>query len=1176
MDEPLQSKKTPDGVWDAPSSASIPTAGHDLFGRDADKQWLNERLADPKTAAALVRGGPGAGKTALLQLWLAELKEKIPPEPFIKSAGGILIVTVTKEEAQAVLEVFPAESGKNRRSIGNKTYYSLGVCSGAPVFMVQSEPGAVTPGGSLSTISQAIRELHPQAVILCGIAFGLQPERQQLGDILIAKQLVPYEPHKIDKHQGQIARGDRAAASERLLDRFRAGDNDWKGARTWFGPVLSGEKLVNDPDFKNTLLKEEPEALGGEMEGAGLYVAARAAKIDWILVKAVCDWADGDKNSDAQPLAARNAAQFVFHVVQSGGWEISEPTESLRKKYPHRIFAWSFDLHGEGDRESGSEDFLCTALASFGAADIGGNAQDRARRLAELLGEHPAIMLLDGIEALQDRDGKVHDAGLHELLARAQQDGLANNSLLVLSSHHPLPEFAKPANICRAAVQSRDLPPLSEDESMALLRCLGVQGRDRELREAAMRMEKHPLTLALMGGLLKRRYRGRIQEYVRVLRVLEEHPADKEKDPEAERARRILAFYEQKYWGKPRFRERIADWLNGESLGDEPVFLHLLGLFDGPMEEAEFNLLLEENKDKEYADLDEYLYPLRERRRRAMRAVPANDPSLTWQERHARIRHLAFGALWARLEQAGLTAPAAPGYWRCHPLVRAWFEKHFRAEYFDVWCQAQRLLYAHYLKQGCELCGDKKDPSLEQLRPFYRAVRHACQARDYGLALEIYKDHIVRWDENRELRFYSTKQLGAQARDLELLAGFFPGGWALPPPLSAADQAWLLSVVSFNLMNLGRLSEALAPMQASLKIQVKASGRKNASTAARNLSGLLLTLGRCQAAEKQARTALEHAGEDLFERIANTAYMAAALHGQGRLREAAAAFAQVEKLQARRQPSLPHLYSVWGAQYCALRLDCAPSGTAINPEKLRATADRGRYGLEHQVSKLDTALNRLTLARTHAALGETEPARAEFDKALRAVYEADVMFYAPEFLIARARFFLAHQGGRSKIYRDLNEAGNIIQRGDMDLWAVDCHLAWGEVWLTQDPDEALVHYRAAAELIEKTAYHLRDGERELLGARLCAQGVEMEHDAQQHLRAAGEHIAQTGHCALLGAWENTRDLCGLPDLETPRCESAVGEQAEKAEKSEPAPLPAVDLQNLPSLNLGQALKTWQV
>ncbi|MCP4697963.1 MAG: hypothetical protein GY862_14090 [Gammaproteobacteria bacterium] len=246
------------------------------------------------------------------------------PAPLIKSDGCILISSITKMEVRAILETFSRTSGKKpaRQIIGGKTYYNLGIHGGVQVFMVQSEMGTATPGGSLLTVSRAIRDLHPQAVIMCGIAFGLHQDKQQLGDILIAKQIQYYEFQKTDLQLGHIARGDRTTASERLLDRFRSGDNHWlEEAQTHFGLILSGEKLVNDPDFRDSLLKEEPAAIGGEMEGAGLYAAARDAKVDWILVKAICDWADGSKNDEAQSLAARNAAQFVLYVLELGGWE---------------------------------------------------------------------------------------------------------------------------------------------------------------------------------------------------------------------------------------------------------------------------------------------------------------------------------------------------------------------------------------------------------------------------------------------------------------------------------------------------------------------------------------------------------------------------------------------------------------------------------------------------------------------------------------------------------------------------------------------------------------------------------------------------------------------------------------------------------------------------------------
>lgn len=269
--------------------------------------------------------------------------------------GGILIVTATKAEAQAVLEAFSQTAGKRwtRQTIGNKTYYNLGLHGGTSVYMVQSEMGFATPGGALLTVRRAIQDLRPQAVILCGIGFGLRPDKQELGDILIAKQILYYEPQKVDLQRGEMPRGDRTTSAERLLDRFRSAELDWQGAPTHFGLVVSGEKLANDPTLRDWLLRAEPEAIGGEMEGGGLYVAARDAKVDWILVAAIGDWADGRKDDVAQPLAAHNAAQFVSHVVQLGGWEVSEqpPFPKPRHMDSSTFLQWVASAVAERDKE---------------------------------------------------------------------------------------------------------------------------------------------------------------------------------------------------------------------------------------------------------------------------------------------------------------------------------------------------------------------------------------------------------------------------------------------------------------------------------------------------------------------------------------------------------------------------------------------------------------------------------------------------------------------------------------------------------------------------------------------------------------------------------------------------------------------------------------------------------
>src|SRR5437762_4038966 len=263
----------------------------------------------------------------------------LPPQ------ADVLLVTATEIETQAVLHVFRAkfQCDYERHCIGTKTYYELGTVNEARVFLVQSEMGVGGPGSSLLTVHEGIQALAPSSVIMVGIAFGVDPDKQRIGDILVSRQLCGYELRRYGTDDNGtpaiISRGDRVTASAKLLDRFRSGSLDWPGRQgrwgkeVYFGTILSGETLVDNSDYRDQLRALEPEAIGGEMEGVGLYAAAYNAKVDWILVKGICDWADGNKSgeemivsssrkyrpkslkSQNQRRAARNAAQFTMHVL---------------------------------------------------------------------------------------------------------------------------------------------------------------------------------------------------------------------------------------------------------------------------------------------------------------------------------------------------------------------------------------------------------------------------------------------------------------------------------------------------------------------------------------------------------------------------------------------------------------------------------------------------------------------------------------------------------------------------------------------------------------------------------------------------------------------------------------------------------------------------------------------
>ena len=247
-----------------------------------------------------------------------------PPLTPLSSEADVLIVTVTKVESRVVMQVFEQAVGHKPtpEAVGDRIYFNLGIVNDARIVLTQSEMGSGGLDASLLTVSKGIEALSPAAVIMVGIAFGINGQKQSIGDVLVTEQLRLYELQRMGTQDGKpniILRGDKSHASPWLINLFKSADLMWEGAKVRFGTVLTGEKLVDNLDFRDQLHRFESEAIGGEMEGAGHYVACHDKKVDWILVKGICDWADGNKGDDKvarQNTAAQNAAGFVLETLQ--------------------------------------------------------------------------------------------------------------------------------------------------------------------------------------------------------------------------------------------------------------------------------------------------------------------------------------------------------------------------------------------------------------------------------------------------------------------------------------------------------------------------------------------------------------------------------------------------------------------------------------------------------------------------------------------------------------------------------------------------------------------------------------------------------------------------------------------------------------------------------------------
>jgi nucleoside phosphorylase len=236
------------------------------------------------------------------------------------------VVVATDVERQSVL--CRLKPPLRRRSVlqvfeGNNTYF-VGRLGTANVVLVMSAMGSLGRDASTIVTTELIEHWSPDAVVMAGIAFGKDAEKQMIGGVLISERVVSYEPQRLGLAANEN-RGEEHKSSPVLLNRFR-NVLGWNfrsplGVQCThqIGPVLSGEKLLDNPERKSELFSRYPTAVGGEMEGAGFAAAAERKKCEWIVIKAICDWGDGTKQKHHQRFAAAAAVDLLTHVLNQVG-----------------------------------------------------------------------------------------------------------------------------------------------------------------------------------------------------------------------------------------------------------------------------------------------------------------------------------------------------------------------------------------------------------------------------------------------------------------------------------------------------------------------------------------------------------------------------------------------------------------------------------------------------------------------------------------------------------------------------------------------------------------------------------------------------------------------------------------------------------------------------------------
>lgn len=239
----------------------------------------------------------------------------------------ILLVTVTEvevTETRSKLTALDGYDGIIKIFKDEYTYY-IGKFGKYAVALVQTASmGSISSGGSILTVTKALVNIKSKVVIMIGIAFGVDDSKQNIGDVLISETIIPYNLKRVGETKN-IQRGTEKSASALLINRFK-NISTWeylseegKQAKKIFAKILSGEELIDNKSRRDELVSIYTEAKGGEMEGTGVSSACEGVA-DWIIVKGICDFADGQKGKEKkkrQQIAIESAVSLCLELFAS-------------------------------------------------------------------------------------------------------------------------------------------------------------------------------------------------------------------------------------------------------------------------------------------------------------------------------------------------------------------------------------------------------------------------------------------------------------------------------------------------------------------------------------------------------------------------------------------------------------------------------------------------------------------------------------------------------------------------------------------------------------------------------------------------------------------------------------------------------------------------------------------
>lgn len=218
----------------------------------------------------------------------------------------VLIISANYVEGVIVTRRLMQSAGKEKLDaypIDGHLYQFASIDSIPVLHIWPTDKSSYTLYGSFSAVDGALDRFSPKYVLAVGVAFGIDPNKQSLGDVLVAKDLVFYDNfNKVTDGKMKLRPQDTYQIDAGLNAQVHQLDivtpPESVGKFKWFfNAMLTGGTVLSDADEKEKLLHAATdigyEIVGGEMEASGIYYACQRIKnrkTPFFIIKGICDW----------------------------------------------------------------------------------------------------------------------------------------------------------------------------------------------------------------------------------------------------------------------------------------------------------------------------------------------------------------------------------------------------------------------------------------------------------------------------------------------------------------------------------------------------------------------------------------------------------------------------------------------------------------------------------------------------------------------------------------------------------------------------------------------------------------------------------------------------------------------------------------------------------------------